>query len=269
MAEQGRRNPDHGGVPAARSRASSGQAPVIGFVRCPVHGHAISSVCANCGIRHVSVCAALDDDELHALESIMTHRQFGPRQSLVIEGDEAASAYNVIAGGLKLFKSLADGRTQMVGFLLPGDFLGLPRHGAYAYSAETLGPTELCQFPRDRLLDVFDRYEALQERVLSTVHDELAAAQEHMLLLGRKRALERLGSFLLGLHTRMERLGGATDPLYIPLHRDEIAEYLGTTIETVSRSFTQLRNDGLIRLQKTDQVSILDRPGLEALSAGA
>ena len=239
------------------------------LIRCPVHGNALAPACASCRIRHIAVCAALEDDELLALESIMSHRLLGPRRCLVMQDDKAGFAYNVIAGGLKLLKSTVDGRTQMVGFLLPGDFLGLPRHVAYLYSAETLGPTELCQFPRNGLLNVFDRYEALQERVLTTAYDELAAAQEHMLLLGCKNPLERLATFLLSLHARTEGHGRATEPLYIPLRRNEIAEYLGTTIETVSRSFTQLRKDGMIRLRKTNQVSILDRPGLEALAAGA
>jgi CRP/FNR family transcriptional regulator, anaerobic regulatory protein len=255
-------------APSARNERSERPALAPGAMICPVHDRVVGALCLHCGIRRVAVCAALDDAELRDLESIMSHRRLGPRQSLAIEGDEAEYAYNVISGGLKIYKALADGRAQMVGFLLPGDFLGLPRRGTYAFSAETLGSTELCQFPRAALTSVFEKHRALQERVLTVTHDELAAAQEHMLLLGRKQATERVCSFLVGLLRRLERSVGETDPLAIPLHRDEIAEYLGLTIETVSRCFTQLRNDGLIRLVKADLVSILDRNGLEAL-AGA
>jgi CRP/FNR family transcriptional regulator, anaerobic regulatory protein len=198
----------------------------------------------------------------------MRHRRLGPREMLVAEGDDAQSAYNVISGGLKLYKMLADGRTQMVGFLLPGDFLGLPRRGTYAYSADTLGATELCQFPRAKLAQVLEKHKALQERILTAATDDLAAAQEHMLLLGRKNAMERVCSFLHSLSRRTKRSSGETDPLDIPLHRDEIADYLGLTIETVSRSFTQLRADGLIRLEKAQVVWVVDRPGLEALAGG-
>lgn len=258
------------GIASASTRSAQQAEPLVPeAVNCPVHGNVTASACGHCGVRRIAVCAALDNRELRSLESIMTHRQFGPRQSLVIEGDKAEFAYNVISGGLKLYKSIADGRTQMVGFLIPGDFLGLPRSGGYTYSADTLGATELCQFPRAALTRVFESHEALQERVLTVVHDELAAAQEHMLLLGRKHATERVCSFLLSLLSRVERAGGQTDPLAIPLHRDEIAEYLGLTIETVSRSFTQLRNDGVIRLVKSDLVSIADRARLGELAEPA
>ena len=116
---------------------------------CPAHPIAVGAPCARCGIRWVGVCAALDQDELGDLEAIMNHRRLGRGQSLLMEGDAAGFAYNVIAGGMKLFKSLPDGRMQITGFLLPGDFLGLPLRGAYAYSAEALSDSVLCRFPRN------------------------------------------------------------------------------------------------------------------------
>lgn len=222
--------------------------------------------CAGCPIRHVAICAALDDRELRDLEAIMSHRGLGPRQSLVLEGDPADYAYNVISGGLKISKSLADGRVQMVGLLLAGDFLGLPARSAYGFAVESTGPTELCRFPRAELMAVFARHESLQARVLTAVHDELAAAQEHMLLLGRKHATERLASFLLHLHRHAGRFAAARNRIDIPLHRAEIADYLGLTTETVSRSFSQLRSLGVLRLEQPDEVTILDRQRLERIA---
>lgn len=235
---------------------------------CPVHGHAIASVCAQCGIRQIAVCAALDDRELHDLESIMTHRRLDAGQSLVIEDDAGSHAFNVISGAVKLYKSMADGRAQVTGYLLPGDFLGLPLRGSYTFSAEAVAPTELCQFPREPLRRVFDKYEKLQERFLTAVHDDLVAAQEHMLLLGRKTATERVCTFLVRLLQRTERVGGSVEPLRVPLHRNDIADYLGLTIETVSRTFTRLRRDAVIRLDKADQVFITDRDRLEEMAGG-
>lgn len=235
---------------------------------CPADPSTAESACARCGIRWVGVCAALDDSALHDMESIMTHRRIDRGQSLLMEGDAAGFAYNVIGGGVKLYKSLPDGRTQITGFLLPGDFLGLPLRGAYAYSAEALDDSMLCQFPRAALQAVFEKHPRLQARLLETVHDDLAAAQEHMLLLGRKNAEERVCSFLLSLLKRAERVHGAVDPLPLPVRRRDIADYLGLTIETVSRTFTELRKDGLIEIGKSDEVSIRDRAALAALAAG-
>lgn len=257
--------------PARKERktvADNGGADVAPF-RCPVHGNMVPTVCSQCGVRRIAICSALDDTELHDLESIMTHRRIGKGQTLVLEGDKAGYAYNVITGALKLYKSLPDGRTQLTGVLLPGDFLGLPLRGTYPYSADAVSETSLCQFPAAPLRNVFDKYGKLQERVLAVVNDELSAAQEHMLLLGRKTALERVCSFLLTLVRRAEALNDATDPLYIPLSRHEIADYLGLTLETVSRTFSQLDKDGVIDLVKANQVVIADRTRLEEIASGA
>ena len=148
-----------GGAAPSAQRAHQSNAAAPGMVVRPIRRNAVASVCAGCGIRHIANCAALNDYEIGDLESIMSHRQLGPNQLLALEGDKADYAYNVISGALKIYKSLADGRTQIVGFLLPGDFLGLPQRGTYAYSAETLGTTELCQFPRTALTLVFAKHE--------------------------------------------------------------------------------------------------------------
>ena len=239
-----------------------------GALPCPTYRNAIASRCARCGIRWLGVCAALDDAELRGLEAIMSHRHLDRGQSLLVDGDRADFAYNVIAGGIKLFKSLSDGRTQITGTLLAGDFLGLPLRGTYAYSAEALADTVLCQFPREPLQAVFEKHARLQARLLTAATDDLSAAQEHMLLLGRKTAVERLCSFLRNLLERTERVGGTVDPLTIPLLRNEIADYLGLTIETVSRAFTLLRQAGLISMNRADEIIVLDRMALEVTANG-
>ena len=238
-------------------------------IQCAAQPAAAGSACARCDIPWVGVCAALDQAELGDLEAIMNHRRLDRGQTLLMEGDTAGFAYNVIGGGVKLYKSLPDGRTQITGFLMPGDFLGLPLRGTYAYSAEALAESELYQFPRSALQATFENHPRLQARLLEVVHDDLAAAQEHMLLLGCKNAEERVCTFLLSLLTRAERVHGAVDPLPLPVRRRDIADYLGLTIETVSRTFTELRKDGLIAIGKADEVSIRDRTALAAIAAGA
>ena len=258
--------------PAARNpaieRLEACRTGNVGALPGPIHRNGVASRCARCGIRWLGVCAALDDAEQRDLEAIMSHRHLDRGQSLLVDGDRADFAYNVISGGIKLFKSLSDGRTQITGFLLAGDFLGLPVRGTYVYSAEALADTVLCQFPRDPLQAAFEKHPRLQARLLTAVTDDFSSAQEHMLLLGRKTAVERLCSFLRNLLERAERVGGTVDPLTIPLLRNEIADYLGLTIETVSRAFTLLRQVGLISMNRADEIIIMDRMALEVTANG-
>lgn len=229
---------------------------------------AAKSPCAHCGVRNFTPCAALGDGELHNLGAIMSHRRLAPHQTVFVEGDRAEFAYNILAGGLKLLKSLADGRTQITGVLLPGDFLGIPPGGRYKNSAEALPGTVLCQLPRASLQALFAKYRALETRMQDAVYDDWAVAQEHMLLLGRMSAIERVCTFILGLAQRLERTGGTVELLTIPLHRNEIADYLGLTLETVSRVVSQLRRDGIIRLVRSDQILIDDQWTLEEIANG-
>ena len=99
--------------------------------------------------------------------------------------------FNVTSGVVKLYKLMLDGRRQITGFLLPGDFLGLASRTGYSYSAEAVTPVSLCRFPRHRLEEAFDRFPHLQRRLFDIANDELVAAQDQMLLLGRKTALEK------------------------------------------------------------------------------
>jgi len=224
--------------------------------------------CANCPMRGQTPCAALDDAELFELDAIKSYRRLAPHQTLVVEGERADHAYNVMSGGLKLIKSLPDGRTQITGLLLPGDFLGIPPRGIYLVSAEALPDTELCSLPKGGLEAVLARHSRLKLRVLGEMYDELAAAQDHMLLLGRKSALERVCSFIRDLVQRLEGTRGTIELFRIPLQRIDIADYLGLTQETVSRIFTQLHREGIIRLVKANRIAIANRPTLEAIAAG-
>jgi CRP/FNR family transcriptional regulator len=227
-----------------------------------------SQDCRRCEIRHLAFCGALDPRYLDEIQEIMQTKRIDTGTHVINEGDEAVSVFNVASGSVKLYKLLADGRCQITGFLLPGDFCGIATDGTYAYSAEALEPSEICSMPRRKLDAVFRRHPELERRLLAIVSHELSVAQDQMLLLGRKTATERLAAFLLRQSARSERIGWPADPLQLPMSRADIADYLGLTIETVSRTFTKLKDEGAIRLPTKTVVELADRGRLETLAEG-
>ena len=218
---------------------------------------ALPNPCRACAVREMSVCSALSDAELNRLDSIAAKSKFQAGETIFFEGDSAEYLFNVTSGVVKVYKLLADGRRQITGFLFSGDFLGLALRNTFTYSAEALDAVAVCRFPRKPFERLLDEFPALEKRLLRSASNELAAAQDQMLLLGRKTARERLATFLLGMSERAIRRGESASNLSLPMGRADIGDYLGLTIETVSRSFTGLRKDGLIGLPSIHDVIIL------------
>jgi CRP/FNR family transcriptional regulator, anaerobic regulatory protein len=204
-----------------------------------------------------------DLDRLNAIVSV-TH--LAPQQALFLEGDRADNIFNVTAGTMRLSKMMPDGRRQVTGFLIPGDFLGVAFNAIYAYTAEAITLANLCRFPRLKLEGLLDDFPALERRLLGIASNELVAAQDQMLLLGRKSAQEKIASFIVMLSRRAVRHGRPANPIDLPMTRVDIADYLGLTMETVSRTFTQLRKDGIIALPR-GQVELVNMDRLEELAA--
>lgn len=230
--------------------------------------HQLVSPCNTCEVRDFAACAPLNPDEQRRLTSIMNSVDVPAHQPIFDEADTAEHVYNVTGGAVKIYKLLPDGRRQITGFLLPGDFLGLTHKEAYAYSAEALVPTTLCRFPRRKLEGLLDEMPKLEQRLLGMASHELAAAQDQMMLLGRKSARERVVSFLLMMSNAAMRRGKPADPVFLPMNRSDIADYLGLTIETISRTFTQLRKQGLIGLVDEKQVRLLKPEALREIATG-
>ena len=222
--------------------------------------------CRACEFRSLTFCAGLHNQEIGELSSIVTRLRIEPQQIVFQEGDAVEHVFNVTSGVVKLYKLLLDGRRQITGFLLPGDFLGLASRTGYSYSAEAVTGVSLCRFPRHKLEETFDRFPRLQRRLFEIANDELAVAQDQMLLLGRKTAKERMASFLLKLSEREELRGGRDGAVYLPMVQEDIADYLGLTIETVSRTISQLKRDGLIRQSSSHEFELLSTEGLEDIS---
>jgi CRP/FNR family transcriptional regulator len=224
--------------------------------------------CDTCNAREFSACAPLTAEEQKRLVAIMRTVNVEPHRSIFDEADPAEYVYNVTEGTVKVYKLLGDGRRQITGFLFAGDFLGLTHNESYAYSAEALAPTRLCRFPRRKLEALLDEMPSLEQRLLVMASHELAAAQDQMMLLGRKSARERVVSFMLMLSNSAARHGWPSDPVSLPMSRGDIADYLGLTIETISRTLTRLRKQGLIELLDEKHVRLSKLSELREIAEG-
>jgi CRP/FNR family transcriptional regulator len=224
--------------------------------------------CARCGARSQSVCNAIPDADLRRLGEASTTHTAAPGSSFITEGEPAGAFFNITGGTAKLYKLLPDGRRQITGFAGMGHFLGLAVSDTYAFSAEAIDPVHYCRFSRPKLRALLDDFPALEKRLLQLASNELVAAQEQMLLLGRKTARERVASFLLA----QSRLGAICamprTHFTLPMTRGDIADYVGLTIETVSRTLTKLRSDRLVEIPNQTEIIIRNRAALERIAEG-
>ncbi|CAO4165481.1 Crp/Fnr family transcriptional regulator [Methylorubrum extorquens] len=222
--------------------------------------------CAACKVRLVSVCAALTSEELAGLEALSRPVHLDPRQALFQQEDRAGAVYNVTEGALRLSRLLPDGRRQVMGFAMVGDFLGLALPERFTVTAEALSPTTLCRFEKRAFAGLVARTPHLLQRLYERAGHELTLAQDHMMLLGRRTAEEKVASFLLGLRTRYAGIGRDSITVELPMGRQDMADHLGLTIETVSRMLTRLDREKAL-LIVPGGVRLLDLARLERIAA--
>jgi CRP/FNR family transcriptional regulator len=229
------------------------------------HGRSANN-CGDCKVRQFSVCGALEPSELDQLDRLSQVKNFPARTMLFDQGALAGSVFNVSEGMVSLYKSLPDGRRQIVGFALPGDFLGLALMDRYSVAAEAVTQVRVCRFSRLVFVAYVDDKPHLLRRLHEFAGHELSLAQDQMLLLGRKTAEEKVAAFLLNLQKRYARMGVPSVTIPLPMSRQDIADYLGLTIETVSRSLTKLAREKVIVIVP-DGVRVLLAARLDQLAA--
>ncbi len=229
-----------------------------------------ASRCIGCEVRERGVCATLDIDQIGDMEAVVSVKRLSGGQLLMLEGDPSDHVANVTRGRLKVYKSLPDGRTQLLRVLRPGDFIGAPFRDKMACTVAAITDCELCILPRRALKALFARHGEIEHAVMRQLENELADAQAHILALGRKTAMERVAGFILDEQDHERICGGSPDRLVLPLGRAEIGDLLGLTIETVSRCMTRLKKLGVIALEggKSERVQVLDARRLQEV-AGA
>lgn len=226
------------------------------------------SPCAACTVRDLSICSVLDNTDLQRMAAIAQNFTYSAQDPIIDEGEAADYLFNVTGGTVRLYKLLPDGRRQITGFLGVGDFLGIALNEIYAYSAEAVDEVKVCRFPRRKLESLLEELPHLEKRLLGLASNELAQAQDQMVLLGRKTAKEKLVSFLLRLSKRQEAVGAEASPVDLPMSRTDIADYLGLTTETVSRTFSNLKRSQTIRIEQGGRVALPDFEALEEIAEG-
>ena len=232
-----------------------------------VDRHFIKIACSNCNMRELCMPIGLDAEELRRVDALVTTRPFVKRGTALFRtGDPFTSLYAIRSGFFKTCLGTEDGRSQVTGFQMAGEVLGLDgiATDVHTCDAVALEDTEVCALPFDRIEEIARELQALQHHVHKIMSREIVREQGVMLLLGNMRAEERLASFLLNLLQRLQLRGFSSSDLVLRMTREEIGSYLGLTLETVSRTFSKFAEDGLITVNQR-QVHIENPAALKQL----
>ena len=226
----------------------------------------------NCAISHRGLCSAASPEALAELNRIANPRHYATGQTIIPEDVPVDFIANVVSGIVKLTKTMPDGRQQIVGLLFPFDFVGQAFAGSMTFSAEAANDVELVRLNRKAFEAVVDRHPDLKQQLLLSTLNELDAAREWMLLLGSKSADEKVASFLMLLVRRSFNMSCGpkaqpVSPIFeLPVNRADIAGYLGTSAETVSRQISRMKADGIIKLIDIRHYTVPDINRLAALA---
>lgn len=217
--------------------------------------------CSECPIRHRAVCARCEPDELNRLEEIKYYRTYQAGQTVAWSGDKMDFVASVVSGAATLTQTMEDGRRQMVGLLLPSDFVGRPGRDGARYDVVAVTDLVMCCFRKSPFEKLIVSTPHVAERLLEMTLDELDAAREWMLVLGRKTAREKIAS-LFSIFARRDAafMPSASRGISfeLPLTREAMADYLGLTLETVSRQVSALKREGVIQLDGKRRIIVPD-----------
>lgn len=215
-----------------------------------------ATTCPTCPARHAELCHGVSDLDLAALFRASRRVRVSEGQSVILDGDAAEAVYIVIRGTLRLTRFLPDGRRQILAFLFTGHYIGFAREEVYHFNAEAVTDVELCAFEQPRFRAFVKANPQLIDNVARIAARVVEEANDTILMLGRLHAEERVAAFLLLLQAQSLPLAPAGTPIPMPMSRQDIADYLGLTNETVSRCLTRLRRSGTIALPSRHSVVI-------------
>jgi len=228
-------------------------------VRNDVQPPDLPALCHNCAARNLGICAVLNEEQLARLSQATRHVRRPAGEELLADAMPIASYASVLSGVVKLSKVLEDGRQQVVGLQFAPDLLGRPFATESRVSAEAASEVELCLIPKPMLETLLRQSAALEHRLMMQTLRELDEARDWMVTLGRKSAAEKVASFLYLIATHIGP--GEEEPetsFDLPLSRADIGDFLGLTVETVSRQMTRLRVEGVIEIENFRHVAVPD-----------
>jgi CRP/FNR family transcriptional regulator len=232
-----------------------------------------SYYCERCEVRDRALCSAVSESAAADLRRIAHHKRV-PAGQVIHSEHQGLSWLAVIGSGvIKLVKSQRDGRQQIVGLQFPGDFVGRPHSAHHTLIAEATTTLDLCCFSRSAFEDLMQKHPSLERALLKRALDDLEASREWMFLLGRKTAREKVASLLAAIAVRLMRSQADAKPsallqFDLPLSRNEIADALGLTIETVSREVRFLKSAGLIATSGRRNLTVYKLDDLNAVAEG-
>lgn len=232
--------------------------------------HKFKISCENCNLAELCLPRGLNKDELDELEKVVRQsRPLHKGDHLFRTGDTLSSLYTVRSGSIKLYTHSDDGDEQIIGFYLPGEIVGLDgiENTTHCCSAVSLETSSLCSFPYLQLTDVCKKVPALQDQMFRLMGREISYENKLLLTISKKSAEERIATFLSSLSIRFKHLGFSADEFKLSMSRQEIGNYLGLTIETVSRIFSRFQKKKYIEIDRK-YIQILDRPSLEKICKG-
>jgi CRP/FNR family transcriptional regulator, anaerobic regulatory protein len=223
--------------------------------------------CDQCVGRSLNLCRPLDEARLRTMLSLGGIRNWKKHDTIFRAGDPMGAFFKIRSGIVAVSRSLDDGRRQIVAVRAPGDCVGyLDNDGRYAFEGEALTDVEACAFDRRGFDDLASHHPDLAAALSEALSAALTQSGEHMLVLGQLRSTERVAHFLAEIDTLYRKGAVSPGPLSLRMSRSEIGEYLGLTIETVSRAIGKLKNRHVIRLIESDEVVILDHDKLRQIA---
>jgi CRP/FNR family transcriptional regulator len=238
--------------------------------RLDIHNSKIPVLCQECEARHRGVCGALTEQQLLTLSDHTRKTVAAADTELLHEEKEVVHYSNIMGGVTKLTKLMSDGRQQIVGLQFAPDFLGVPFRQQSSLNAHAATDVRLCSFPKKVLDEMIKLSPELEHKLHEQALKELEEARSMMLTLGRKTAAEKVATFLYYLIRQMQphvvNNQAPEKPIIfeLPLKRADIADYLGLTIETVSRQMTKLRKAGVIEIESNRIIRVKNLSHLAA-----
>lgn len=218
----------------------------------------LKDLCAQCRSLQSGVCSVLSEQQLKVLSDMTADVHLHTQDEYFLEGSQKDKIIFVTSGALAVYRVMSDGRRGIIRFLFEGDMHGISYEGEPSQTIQALEPSALCHISREQFTQSMSESPVMSLRVVEMISNELRTAQERLLALGRKNAAEKLAGFLLWMSFRAYNHQVNQYELTLPMSRTDIADYLGLTIETVSRMFARFRRDGLIDLKGPHHVHVLD-----------